>query len=192
MLTVTPSAREYFARLLADQPDGTQLRLEVSNPGTPAADVALNFCPPGREREDDRPVECGTFTLFVEERSHEALSGAIIDFETDETGGELGIRAPGLKGSAPSADAPLDERVNWVLETRVNPMVASHGGHVSLVEITEQGDVVLQFGGGCHGCGMIDVTLKQGVETQIREAVPEIRRVVDATDHSEGKNPYYA
>ncbi|MDT8408646.1 MAG: NifU family protein [Wenzhouxiangellaceae bacterium] len=191
MLTVTPSAREYFSRLLNEQATGTGLRLATSNPGTPSADVALNYCPPGDEKAEDEAVDCGDFILFVTPHSMQALDGAIIDFESNETGGELTIRAPGLKGHSPGDDAPLHERVAWVLESRINPMVASHGGHVSLVEITEDRDIVLQFGGGCHGCGMVDVTLKQGIETQLREQLPEIRNVVDATDHSKGDKPYF-
>ena len=192
MLTVTPDARDYFAKLLADQPEGTQLRLSVRNGGTPAADVQLNFCPPGSQQEGDEPVDCGVFTLFVSEEGRESLDGAMIDFERTETGGELSIRAPGLRGQQPDDDAPLHERVSWVLESRINPMVASHGGMVSLVEVTDDNDVLLRFGGGCHGCGMVDVTLKQGIETQLKELVPEIRSVRDATDHSTGENPYYA
>jgi len=192
MLTVTPDARDYFARLLEDQPEGTQLRLSVQQPGTPAAEVALNFCPPGGHHDDDEPVDCGVFTLFVSTSGREVLDGAMIDFEPTETGGELSIRAPGLRGQKPDDDAPLHERVAWVLESRINPMVASHGGIVSLVEVTDERDVVLRFGGGCHGCGMVDVTLKQGIETQIRELVPEVRRVRDATDHSTGDNPYFS
>ena len=192
MLTVTPDARDYFAKLLADQPAGTQLRLSVRNPGTPAADVQLNFCPAGEQHEGDEPVDCGVFTLFVSEEGRESLDGAMIDFERSETGGELSIRAPGLRGQQPDDDAPLHERVSWVLESRINPMVASHGGMVSLVEVTDDNDVLLRFGGGCHGCGMVDVTLKQGIETQLKELVPEIRSVRDATDHSTGENPYYA
>lgn len=191
MLTVTPAARDYFADLLKQQPDGTNLRLRVVNPGTPAADVELTFCPAGEQRDDDESIDCQVFNLFVEQASAETLDGAMIDFETNQMGGELCIRAPGLKGRAPAADAPLDERVAWVLETHVNPMVASHGGQVGLVEVTEDNDVVLQFGGGCHGCGMVDVTLKQGIETTLRQQVPDVRRVVDATDHSTGENPYY-
>lgn len=192
MLTVTPTARDYFAKLLEEQPEGTQLRLSTRNPGTPAADVTLNFCPKDEQHADDEAVDCGVFTLFVSEESKDALSGAMIDFETNATGGELSIRAPGLKGQAPDDDAPLHERVSWVLESRINPMVASHGGVVSLVDVTDENDVILRFGGGCHGCGMVDVTLRQGIETQLRELVPEIRNVTDGTDHATGENPYYA
>lgn len=191
MLTVTPAARDYFGKLLEQQPDDTHLRLRVINPGTPTADVELTYCPAGQQRDDDHDIDCQSFTLFVERESAEVLDGAMIDFESNAMGGELNIRAPGLKGQRPSSDAPIHERVSWVLETRINPMVASHGGQVGLVDVTDDNDVVLRFGGGCQGCGMIDVTLKQGIETTLRQEVPEVREVIDATDHASGENPYY-
>src|SRR5699024_6812660 len=153
--------------------------------------VELTYCGPGDEAESDASVDCQAFRLFVEKVSADTLSGAMIDFETSRMGGELSIRAPGLKGNAPPDDAPVEERVAWVLESRINPMVASHGGHVELVEVTRDNDVVLEFGGGCHGCGMVDVTLKQGIEKTLRQEIAELREVVDATDHATGENPYY-
>ncbi len=191
MLTITPAARDYFAHLLEKQPDNTHLRLRTINPGTAAADVELTFCPAGEQQGSDTAVDCQTFTLYVDAASTESLDGAMIDFETDAMGGELSIRAPGLKAQRPGDDAPLRERVEWLLDARINPMVASHGGVVGLVEVTEDKDVVLQFGGGCHGCGMVDVTLKQGIETTMKQEIPEVRNVVDATDHASGENPYY-
>lgn len=191
MLTVTPAARDYFQKLLTQQPDGCGLRLRVLNPATPAAQVDLAFCLAGDEQDNDEAIDCQTFTLFVERDSLGVLEGAMIDFEASKTGGELNIRAPGLRGQRPAPQAPIEERVEWVLAARVNPMVAAHGGQVSLVEVTSDHDVVLRFGGGCQGCGMIDVTLKQGVETTLRHEIPELRSVVDATDHSRGENPYY-
>ncbi|TVQ27881.1 MAG: Fe-S biogenesis protein NfuA [Wenzhouxiangella sp.] len=191
MLTITPAARDYFARLLEQQADGTNLRLRTVNPGTPSADVDLTYCPAGSQQESDQPVDCHSFVLYVDVDSAATLDGAVIDFETNAMGGELSIRAPGLKGQKPPADSSLRERVEWVLDARINPMVASHGGVVGLVEVTEAKDVVLQFGGGCHGCGMVDVTLKQGIETTLRQELPEVRQVIDATDHNSGENPYY-
>lgn len=191
MLTITPTARDYFSRLLSDQPEGTNLRLAANDPGTPAAEVDLNYCPPGEELPDDHAVDCRNFVLYVDAAGAQSLAGAIIDFEGDAMGGELTIRAPGLKGRAPEADAPLEKRVRWVLDARINPMVAAHGGRVGLVTITPDNDVVLQFGGGCHGCGMVDVTLKQGIETALRNELPEVGRIIDATDHETGENPYY-
>lgn len=191
MLTITPAARDYFTKLLDQQPDATQLRLRTINAGTPTADVELTFCAPGKNQPDDAEVDCQRFSLFIDQASSTALDGAMIDFETNAMGGELSIRAPGLKGQRPNDTAPLRERVEWVLEARVNPMVASHGGSVGLVDVSEEGDVVLQFGGGCHGCGMVDVTLKQGIETTMKQEIPELRNIIDATDHDSGSNPYY-
>jgi len=191
MLTITPAARDYFSRLLEQQASGTNLRLRTINPGTPAADVELTFCPPGSEQAEDSSVDCQQFVLYIDQASVDSLDGAMIDFEGNAMGGELSIRAPGLKGQRPDDTSSLRERVEWVLEARINPMVASHGGMVGLVEVTDQGDVVLQFGGGCHGCGMVDVTLKQGIETTMKQEIPDVRRVIDATDHASGENPYY-
>lgn len=191
MLTVTESAQQYFARLLADQPEGTGLRIRALRPGTPEADCELNYCPPEDALPTDRALEYESLVLYVDGASQTWLDEAAIDFETDDMGGQLTIKAPGLKGQRPGDDAPLAERVQWVLEARINPMVASHGGQVALVEITEDHVVVLEFGGGCHGCGMVDVTLKQGVETTMKSEIPEIRGVRDVTDHSTGENPYY-
>ena len=77
-----------------------------------------------------------------------------------------------------------------IIDDKINPSVASHGGFVSLIDVKDNVAYV-QFGGGCQGCGMIDVTLKQGVEVLIKEAVPEIEQIRDITDHADGTNPYY-
>ena len=92
------------------------------------------------------------------------LDGAEIDYDTQATGGQLQIRAPKIKGEAPAESASLVERVRWIVEHEINPQLAQHSGHVAVQEVTADGVVVLRFGGGCHGCGMADVTLKQGIE----------------------------
>jgi len=193
MIAITDTAQQYFNRLLEQQDEeGIGLRLSVNQPGTPGASCDLQFCPAGQNMPDDRVVAFDGFNLFVARPSEKWLEQAEIDFEEDATGGQLTIKAPGIKGSAPGADATLEERVNWLLQTEVNPALAAHGGRVALVEITEQKEVLLQFGGGCHGCGMADVTLKQGIEQTLTRNLPEITAVMDATDHRSGKNPYYA
>ena len=87
-------------------------------------------------------------------------------------------------------DGSVEQQIQQVLDEEVNPMVASHGGVVSLLEVKDQ-NLYLEFGGGCQGCSMIDVTLKQGVEVMIKEQIPEIIAVYDVTDHAGGENPYY-
>jgi Fe/S biogenesis protein NfuA len=193
MIKVSDSAQQYFNRLIGQQEeDGLGLRISVSHPGTPGASCDLQFSPEGQRKEDDRVVNLEGFNMFVAAASEKWLADAEIDFEEDPTGGQLTIRAPGIKGSEPSADADMTQRINWLLETEINPALASHGGQVSLVEITEKLEVILQFGGGCQGCGMADVTLKQGIEQTLTRNIPEITAVLDVTDHQSGTNPYYA
>ncbi len=94
-----------------------------------------------------------------------------------------------MKQRIPSADE-IRNRVQQVLDTRINPAVAAHGGHVGLIDV-QGNSVFIQLGGGCQGCGQADVTLKQGIEVEIRAAVPEVGEILDTTDHAAGRNPYY-
>ena len=193
MVTITETAQTYFRHLMEQQDeDDLALRISVNHAGTPGASCDLQFCPAGQNQPDDRVLEFDGFRLYVARASETWLEKSEIDFEEDATGGQLTIKAPGIKGSEPAAEAPLAERVNWLLETEINPALAAHGGRVALVDITDKKEVVLQFGGGCHGCGMADVTLKQGIEQTLTRHIPEISAVLDATDHGSGQNPYYA
>jgi Fe-S cluster biogenesis protein NfuA len=110
------------------------------------------------------------------------------------------IRVQLQSGTAPVGESALagmpgeDEiraRVEHLLETQINPAVGSHGGWVELLGV-ERNNVFLRLGGGCQGCGMADVTLKQGIETLLRQEIPELGDVLDQTDHAAGRNPYYA
>ena len=103
---------------------------------------------------------------------------------------KLTITAPNAKGEAPKDDAPLEEKVLFTIVTEVNPSLASHGGFVDLVEITKKNEVVLNFGGGCQGCSSVNLTLKDGVEKQLKALYTEISAVLDATDHSYKENAY--
>ena len=192
MIRISESAQKYFQHLISQQDEeGLGLRISVSMPGTPHAACDLQFCPEGTQAENDHEMPLDGFNFFIDRQSMSWLSDAEIDFEEESTGGQLTIRAPGIKGSAPDDDAGLDEQVQWVLESEINPMLASHGGQVALVQITEDFKVVLQFGGGCQGCGMADVTLKQGISKTLHERFSQITDVVDVTDHDSGENPYY-
>jgi len=105
---------------------------------------------------------------------------------------QSGVAAVGDEALAgmPGEDE-IRARVEHLLETQINPAVASHGGWVELLGV-QANNVFLQLGGGCQGCGMADVTLKQGIETLLREEIPELGEVLDQTDHAAGRNPYYA
>ena len=193
MISVTSSASEYLKDLIADQgSDNLGLRLRAMNPGLPSADIELTFCAEDDREADDVLVEQDGLQISIDATSKPWLRNASVDYISNPTGGQLTISAPGLKGQTPAADAPLEERVEWLLNTEINPQVAMHGGQVSLVEVTTDKLAVLKFGGGCQGCGMVSVTLQDGVEKTFRDKLPELAGVVDVTEHEKGENPYYA
>jgi len=90
----------------------------------------------------------------------------------------------------PLDDKEVKERVQKILDEMINPAIAGHGGWVDLLDVKDN-NVYVRLGGGCQGCGMVNVTLKQGIEATIREEVPQIAGVIDQTDHAGGSNPYY-
>ena len=191
MINISESAQEHFRRLIEreDLP-GLGVRLSAVHAGTPSADVRLEFAEPGDLRGDEWAVDCAGFTLWVDAASVPFLDGAEIDYAKQATGGQLQIRAPRIKGEAPAESASLVERVHWIVEHEINPQLAQHRGHVAVQEVTGDGVVVLRFGGGCHGCGMADITLKQGIEKTLLSKVPGVTAVRDATDHETGQAPY--
>jgi len=192
MIDISERAQKHFLRLLTQQGiEGLGIRVRVTAPGTPAANCELEFCESTDLLGNEWTMDCPGFQLHVDHDSVPWMEGATMDFEPTTTGGLLNVRAPKIKGDVPGADAGLVARVRYVLDAEVNPKLAAHGGRCTLVAIEADATVVLQFGGGCHGCGMVDVTLKQGVEKTLRERIPEITTVRDATDHSDGKKPYY-
>jgi Fe/S biogenesis protein NfuA len=194
MIDISDTAQGYFRRLLQSQGgDAVGIRLSAMDPGTPRADARLEFCDHGDLLGDEWAIDCDGFTLYVDAPSVPYLDAATIDFAGDATGGgQLTIRAPKIKGEAPADGASLVERVRWLLESEINPQLASHKGRVALDSIDADGVVYLRFGGGCHGCGMADVTLKQGIERTLVAKVPGVTAVRDATDHSTGSAPYMA
>lgn len=191
MIQISDSAQTHFRTLIEREGlPGLGVRLAAMHAGTSRADVRLEFAEPGDLQGDEWAVDCEGFTLWLEAASVRWLDGAEIDYATQATGGQLQIRAPKIKGEVPADSASLVERVRWLVEREINPQLAQHRGHVSVVEVTGDGVVVLRFGGGCHGCGMADVTLKQGIEKTLMEKVPGVTAVRDATDHDTGDAPY--
>lgn len=191
MIELSEPALVHFRRLLQSQGgDAIGIRISAIHPGTPKADARLEFCEPGDLQGDEWSLDCQGFTLFVDADSASWLEGAQVDYAGNATGGQLTIRAPKIKGQVPGEGATLVERVQYLLDTEINPMLAAHKGRVALEGIDEDKVVYLRFGGGCHGCGMVDLTLKNGIEKTMRERIPEVTAIRDATDHASGAAPY--
>ena len=194
MIEISESAQNYLQELLAkqDEDNNVAIRVFVAQPGTPQAETCIAYCKPGEEQEGDIAVEYEGFRAWFEGRSEAYLIDAVVDYQEDQMGGQLTIKAPNARVPNVGPDSPLEDRINYVLYNEINPGLASHGGMVTLVEITEDKAAVLQFGGGCQGCAAVDITLKNSVEVTLLERVPELTRIMDQTDHTVTENAYYS
>jgi Fe/S biogenesis protein NfuA len=186
LLTVTPEARAKIdgVRTFNDFPEAVlRVRILAREGVRFRYEIALED--PRDRTESDVLVELDGLAVAVDPDSAADLAGATIGLDPGITGGGLTIDNPNEGWQDPVARA-----VQEVIDRQINPGVGSHGGMVTLVDVRD-GTAYLQFGGGCQGCAAVDVTLKHGVETAIRAAVPSISAIVDATDHDAGANPYY-
>jgi Fe/S biogenesis protein NfuA len=219
LLAITASALERVRDFRAAGPDPTDCVLSVRVTG--AADgeyvCALSLEPQAQIRASDTVQHDGDLTIVVANDSVAKLRGATVDWSEDPLHSGFVVINPNKppppplalptlpmslgagpavrpSGPPPTPGAGLDtdvaRRVTAVLDREVNPSIASHGGHAELAGI-EGATAYLRLGGGCQGCGMATVTLSQGIEVAITQAVPEITQVVDVTDHASGTNPYF-
>jgi len=192
MITLTDRAVEVVQRYMNDS-DGefTALRVGISG-GTPLApDFELTLVGPEEIREGERELDVDGVKIVVEDESVRRLDGATVDFveRVNESGFEVTL-APSAPAPESTVDGPLAERVREVLDTQINPSIASHGGEISLVDVKDT-EIYLEMSGGCQGCAMSRMTLRQGVERMVRQAVPEVTMIHDITDHSSGENPFF-
>lgn len=191
-INITDSAQEYLAELLVKQNvEGIAVRIFITQPGTPYAETCLAYCRPGEEEPTDVTLELEKINVFLDKNSLAFLEEAVVDFNADRMGGQLTIKAPNAKMPKVNANSPLEDRVNYVLYSEINPGLAAHGGEIKLVELTEEQYAILAFGGGCQGCAAVDLTLKDGVEKTLMERIPELAGIRDVTDHTDTTNAYY-
>ena len=204
MLTFTDKAIEMVRSYLGDSgPETEALRISRRN-GSPLSTAwDLTLVPLEEKNPGDVGLEVQGIQVLLEAESAARLEGATVDFveRVNERGFEVRPVEPtsqpdGSVSAAEHATAPtaptgdIADRVREVLNTQVNPAIAAHGGMISLAEV--QGtEIYLEMSGGCQGCALSRMTLRQGVERMVREAVPEITEVHDVTDHASGENPYF-
>jgi len=186
MLTVTEAAkRKILSIIQAHGKSGDGLRIAIVGRSSAGFTYDMQLLEEGDAEADDVIVNVGDFPVVIDAESAPHMRDVIIDYveELQQSGFRIGN--PNPIWTDPKAMA-----IQELLDTQINPAVASHGGHIELVDVHD--DIVyIRFGGGCQGCGMVSVTLNQGVEQAIHEAFPEIREIVDVTDHAAGTNPYY-
>jgi Fe/S biogenesis protein NfuA len=193
VITVTPAAIAKLVELRDQEPEGGRLgvRIEVLSDQGPDFTYDLSFQIVTKAEITDVIRNHGGLRVIIPARDTVHLEGATLDFEP----GGLVLRNPNrpkpVQLGTLTLHGDLADAVNGVIDTEVNPALAAHGGFVTFVGHDDDGNVYLTMGGGCHGCAMSRMTMLQGVQTMIKEQVPNVERVVDVTDHSTGENPFY-
>lgn len=198
LLTVTETARDKILELRAqeEEPDGLGLRIEVT--GVRGVDYTydLTFDPIAEADVDAGDVveTAGELPVIIPSESIDALRGATLDLPSSEGQAGLVLRNPNrpdpLSGAHLELTGTPAEKIEQLLEGQINPALASHGGFAKLDRV--DGEVAyVTMGGGCQGCAVSAMTLREGIARSIKEAIPEITDVQDETDHSQGENPYY-
>lgn len=193
-LNFTEKAREMVLSFMGQEEDGPQA-LRIAVDGSPfAPNYELTLVEAASRRESDVEVRADDFAVLVDESSVKRLDGASVDFvETLQESGFQITPDPDAVKEAVEAAAPageLADRVRQVLDAEINPAVAAHGGAINLVDV--QGtEVFIEMSGGCQGCAMSRMTLRQGVERMVSQSVPEVTAIHDVTDHVSGENPYF-
>jgi Fe/S biogenesis protein NfuA len=192
MISITKKAQEYFFELLKSQAPNTRIRVFVSNPGTPGVECGILYCPEDMVTGADDFFKYDNFEVAIDKSSQPYLIDAIIDFKEDENNqGSLTFKAPKLKRQDIPESASLFEKLDSFFRTTINPSLASHGGFAQLISASEDGIIEVKFGGGCRGCSMVNVTLKEGIEANLRSAFPGmIKEVIDITDHQISEETY--
>ncbi len=187
MLSISPKAREMLDQFAINSDDSEQLvlRIEIIGRGPKGFQYDLQLVNSEEGKDDDISLKIDGMDVLVAAKSKIYLEGTTIDYKETLMGGGFSFDNPN-----PLWVDDLSKAVAEIISEEVNPAVASHGGHVNLIGVDE-GKAIISFGGGCQGCGMVDVTLKQGVEVMIKDKVPGIFEVVDITDHTAGTNPFY-
>ncbi len=206
VLTLTDEARNVVIDALANEQRSEELALFIEVTGTRSGGYTYDLYFSDRA---DAPVDAaigrdGDVTIVVPALSVARLRGSRLEFAPDGGGGLVLINPnaptaeelhPGVPADiiAFGVDGPLAKRAIEVLETTINPSIAAHGGNADLVALDEEKRVAyIMMGGGCQGCSLSRMTLSQGIETNLVEAIPELTGVVDVTDHASGVNPFYS
>ena len=198
VMSITPEAMEKVIEVRAEEEESEELALRISVTGVQGIDYSydLAFIHSKDLTDSDLQWETNGLTIVVPEDSHTRLVGATLDIPSNSAQGGLVIRNPNRPNPLGDIEhleltGDIPERVQQLLEQRINPALASHGGFATLIGV-DGPKAYITMGGGCQGCAMSQATLTEGIQSAILEAIPEITEVIDSTDHASGSNPFYA
>jgi Fe/S biogenesis protein NfuA len=204
LVTLTPEAYKVVTEAIGQEPDPASLALWLEVRGVQGGSFAydLYFQALSDADEGDGRIAQEELEIVIPQQSVDRLRGARLEWSEEGGGGLVLVNpnSPAPEEVAPNPEilakgitGPLALRVAAVLEQSVNPAIASHGGRADLVALNdEDGTAYLRLSGGCQGCAMSQMTLRQGIETTLLEEVPELTKILDVTDHGSGENPFYS
>jgi len=186
LLEITAAAQaKIHAVIQAEEVEVEGLRISIQGRSATAFQYSLGLAT--EAEADDIVMECENFKVLVDADSAPDLRGAVIDYVDDLNSSGFKIENP----NTPTWDNTKAQKIQELIDERINPAVAAHGGQIELLNVEDEA-VYIHMGGGCQGCGMANVTQNQGIEATIQEAYPEIKQVIDTTDQAAGDNPYYS
>lgn len=197
VVEITPAALEQIVALRNQEsiPD-LHLGLRIAGVGANGFIYETAFLRSSDVSEEDHVEQHGELPVAIPAESLDNLRGSVLDLAGDPDSPGLVLRNPNpatppITEGEIELEGSIEERVQQLIEMYINPAIAAHGGFVTLAGI--KGDQALvELGGGCQGCGLAAMTLRQGIESSIKHHVPEILEVVDVTDHAAGENPFFA
>ena len=200
MIEITPAARaqiQNFVDQAVVQDPALRIELDRGKQTPLARAYAISLVERDDRERTEIAINVDEIRVFLNLDTSNLLSGATVDWVDDgKGGGGFHVEDPKARAAAvPEAgelriSGPMADRVQRVIDEVINPGIASHGGYVELVDVSEE-TLYLRMGGGCQGCAASAATLRMGIERMVREQVPEIQEIVDVTDHTAGANPYY-
>ena len=186
MIEITDAAQNVIKDLMQDESkSGMSLRMQIMGRGPGGFQYSVGFVPEENQTPEDEEVQFEGFNVLIDPGTVPDITGSTLDYKEDEHQRGFLIENPNPVWKDSTAQAVQD-----LLDAKINPGLASHGGFVALLDYKDD-TAFIAFGGGCQGCGQVDVTLKDGVEVSIREALPQVKQVIDTTNHDSGQNPYY-
>ncbi|AAM68067.1 NfuA family Fe-S biogenesis protein [Buchnera aphidicola] len=192
MINISDKAQNHFISLLSKEPIGTQIRVFIINPGTQNAECGVAYCTEDDVENHDIKLNYNHFFVYVDRSIISFLKNSEIDLIVDNVGSQLTFKAPYAKQNySKNTASSLKERIENFLNNNINPQLSMHGGKVHLIQISQNNTALIKFTGGCNGCSMIGTTLKEIVEKKILSFFPEIKKVIDQTDHLHGNHSFY-
>lgn len=192
MINISDKAQNHFISLLSKEPIGTQIRVFIINPGTQNAECGVAYCTKDDVENDDIKLNYNHFFVYVNRSIVSFLKNSEIDLIVDNVGSQLTFKAPYAKQNySKNTASSLKDRIENFLNNNINPQLSMHGGKVHIIQISQNNTALIKFTGGCNGCSMIGITLKETVEKKILSFFPEIKKVIDQTDHLHGNHSFY-